>query len=201
MLQNACIRYDKPLKQKLSTTSRAVCQHNLDEVPSAHDKANDYLDDNFAPDGIVTPSDDINTIHNTNFNRTPHVKSLIPRISPRKPKSNKAIPLKPRYHGPVYLHKHIYNMLTDDVKKELDKYNQEKTVQYKLKCPRMDMVHEQNHDEANNPDNPEYDLVNHLQDALYPMLDSDIEDLLETHGHYSAKRASTYHISKHSASP
>ena len=32
------------------------------------------------------------------------------------------------------------------------------------------------------------------------MQDSDIEDLLETHGQYSANMASTYHISKHSAS-
>ena len=32
------------------------------------------------------------------------------------------------------------------------------------------------------------------------MQDSDIEDLLETHRHYSAKMASTYHISKHSTS-
>ena len=32
------------------------------------------------------------------------------------------------------------------------------------------------------------------------MQDSDIEDLLETHGHYLAKIESTYHISKHSAS-
>ena len=32
------------------------------------------------------------------------------------------------------------------------------------------------------------------------MQDSDIEDLLEIHGHYLPKMASTYHISKHSAS-
>ena len=32
------------------------------------------------------------------------------------------------------------------------------------------------------------------------MQDSDIEDLLETHGQYSANMASTYHISTHSAS-
>ena len=32
------------------------------------------------------------------------------------------------------------------------------------------------------------------------MHDSDIEDLLERHGHYSAKMASTYHITKHSVS-
>ena len=32
------------------------------------------------------------------------------------------------------------------------------------------------------------------------MQDTDIEDLLKTHGQYSANMASTYHISKHSAS-
>ena len=121
MLQNACIRYDKNLKQKPSTTSKAVYLHELDEGPSVCYEENDYLDDNFAPDSIDTPSDDIYNIHNTNFNRTPHVKSLIPRTPPGKPKSNKAIPLKPRYNGPVYLAKHIYNMFSDDVKKELDK--------------------------------------------------------------------------------
>ena len=78
MLQNACIRYDKNLKQKPSTTSRVVYQHELDEDPSVHDEEDDYLDENFALDGINTPSDDIYNIHNTIFKRTPHVKSLIP---------------------------------------------------------------------------------------------------------------------------
>ena len=91
-------------------------------------------------------------------------------------------------------------MLSDDVKKELDKYNQEKKAQYKMTCPRMAMVHEEDHDEADHLDNPEHDLENHLPDDSYPMQDSDIEDLLESHGHYSAKTASTYHILKHSAS-
>ena len=39
---------------------------------------------------------------------TPHVKSLIPRTSSGKPKSNKAIPLKPRYNGPTYLPPQAY---------------------------------------------------------------------------------------------
>ena len=68
MLQNACIRYDKTLKQKPSTTSRAVYQH---EYSCIYDEEDDYLDDNFAPDGIETPSDDIYNVHNTNFKRTP----------------------------------------------------------------------------------------------------------------------------------
>ena len=36
MLQNAGIRYDKTLKKKHSTTSRAVYQHELDEDPSVY---------------------------------------------------------------------------------------------------------------------------------------------------------------------
>ena len=64
----------------------------------------------------------------------------------------------------------------------------------------MAKVHEQDHDEADHPDIPEPDLESHLPDDSYPIQDSDIADLLKTHGHYSAKLASTYHISKHSAS-
>ena len=129
------------------------------------------MDENFAPDGIDTPSDDINNIHNTNFNRTPHVKSLIPRTPPGKPKSNEAVPLKPRYNGPVNLRKHIYNILSDDVQKDLIKYNQEKKAQYKHTHPRGAKVHDQDHEEADNPDNPESDLDNHLPDDSYPIPD------------------------------
>ena len=203
ILQNGCIRYDKTLKQKPSTVSRAVYQHELHEDPSVHDEVDDYMDDNFTLDGIDTPSGDIYNIHNTNFNRAPQVKSLIPRTPPGKPKSSKAVPPKSGYNGPVYLPKHINNMLSDDVKKELDKYNQEKKAQYKCTCPRMAKVHEQDHDETDHPEHPEHpepDRENHLPDDSYPMQNSDIEDILETHGHYSPIMASIYHISKHSAS-
>ena len=119
------------------------------------------MDDNFAPDSIDTPSDDIYNIHKTTINRASLVKSLIPRTPPGKPKSNKAVPPKPRYNGPVYLPKPIFNMLSDNVNMELDKYNQEKKAQYKSTCPRVAKIHEQNHDEA---DHPEPDLENHLPD-------------------------------------
>ena len=128
MLQNACIRYDKTLKQKPSTTSRAVYQHELDDDHSVHDEEDDYLDEDFAPDDIDTSSDDIYNVHNTNFKRSPNVKSLIPRTQLGNPKSRKAIHPKPRYNGPVYFCKHIYNMLSEDIKKELDKYNKEKRL-------------------------------------------------------------------------
>ena len=71
MLQNACIRYDKTLNQKPSTTSRAVYQHELDEDPTVHNEEDNYLDEKFAPDGIDTSSDDICNVHNTNFKRSP----------------------------------------------------------------------------------------------------------------------------------
>ena len=166
-LQNACIRYDKTLKQKPSTTSRAVYQHQLDEDPGVHGEEDDYMVDSFAPDGIDTPSDDIYNIHNTNFNRAPQVKSIIYRTPPGKPKSNKTVPPKPRYNGPVYLPNNIYYMFSDDVKKELDKYNQENEALYKSACPSK--VHEHDHDEADHPDNPDPDLKNHLPDDSYPM--------------------------------
>ena len=73
-------------------------------------------------------------------------------------------------------------------------------AQYKSTCPRKANIHEQDNDEVDNTDNPEPDLENHFTDDSYPMEDSDLQDLLETHGHYSAKMASTYHISKHSDS-
>ena len=115
MLQNACIRYDKTLKHKPS----AVYQHEVEDDPGIHDEEDDYLDDNFAPDGIDTHSDDVYNVHNTNFKRTPHVESLIPRKPPGKSKPHKAMPPKPRYKGPVYVTKHIYNLLNEDIKKEL----------------------------------------------------------------------------------
>ena len=82
-------------------------------------------------------------------------------------------------------------MLSEDIKKQLDKYNQEKKAQYKPNHSRMAKVHQQGH---------EPDLENHFQEESYPMQDSDIENLLENHTLYTVNMVSTYCISKHSAS-
>ena len=58
--------------------------------------------------------------------------------------------------GPVYLPKHIYNMLSEYIKKELDKYNHDKKAQYKPTCTRMAKVHDQEVDDS--PDHSEPDL-------------------------------------------
>ena len=60
-------------------------------------------------------------------------------------------------------------MLSEDVKKELDKYNQDKKAQYKPTCPSMAKLHEQDHEEVDSPDNPEPDLENHFHEDSYPM--------------------------------
>ena len=92
-------------------------------------------------------------------------------------------------------------MLCEDFKKELDKYNQERKAQYKPTCSRMARVHEQDHDKVDDsPAHPEPDQKSQFQEDSYPMQDFDIEDHLETHAQYSVNMASTYHISKHSAS-
>ena len=64
----------------------------------------------------------------------------------------------------------------------------------------MANVHEQDNDKADSPDNPEPEMEHSFYEDSYPMQDTNIEDLLDTHGEYSANMASTYHISKHSAS-
>ena len=55
-------------------------------------------------------------------------------------------------------------MLSEEVKKDFNEYNQEKKASYKSAHPRMAKVHEQDHDD----DNPEPDLDNHHPDDSYP---------------------------------
>ena len=120
MLQNACIRYDKSLKQKLSPTTRAVYQHELVEDSSIDCDHGTMLKKDLHLMEL-TPHLMTATIKTTNFNRNPQVNSLTPRTPKGKPKP-KASYNKPRYNGPVYLPKHIFS---EEVKKELDKYNKE----------------------------------------------------------------------------
>ena len=56
----------------------------------------DYVEE-FAPDGIDTLSDDFYNINSTNFNRTPQVKSLLPRTPKGIPRPNASFN-KPRYN-------------------------------------------------------------------------------------------------------
>ena len=75
-------------------------------------------------------------MNTTNFNWNPQVKSLIPSTPNGKPKTKVALS-RPRYNGPVYLPKHIYDMLNEEAKKELDNYNKEKKANYQPNSNRM----------------------------------------------------------------
>ena len=77
------------------------------------------------PDGKDSPSDDFYNINTTTVNRNLQIKSLIPSKPKDKQKPSKVASSKPRYNGPVYLPNHIKTMLSEEVKKELDKYNQD----------------------------------------------------------------------------
>ena len=73
-------------------------------------------------------------------------------------------------------------------------------MNYQPNSDRMAKVHKQDHEEEDPSENPESNLDNYYTEDSYPMKDSDIEELLESHGSSSAKMAFSYHISKHSAS-
>ena len=53
----------------------------------------------------------------------------------------------------------------------------------------MPKVHQQDHGEEDPPENPEPDLDNCCTEDSYPMQDSDIEEVINSHGGYSAKMA------------
>ena len=99
----------------------------------------------------------------------------MPTTPKGKPKP-KVASNKPRYNGPVYLPKHICDMLSEEVKKELDKYNKEKKANYQPNKSRMAKVHKQDLGDEDPPDAPEPDLDNYYHDDSYTMQDSDIEE-------------------------
>ena len=70
-------------------------------------------------------------------------------------------------------------MLSEEVKKELDKYNKEKKANYQPNSNRMAKVHKHNHGDEEPPEMPEPDLDNSYTEDSYPMQDSDIEELID----------------------
>ena len=64
----------------------------------------------------------------------------------------------------------------------------------------MSKVHKHDHGDEDPPKNPEPHLDNYHTKHSYPMPYSDIEDLIDSHGGYSAEMAFSCHISRHSAS-
>ena len=95
---------------------------------------------------------------------------LIPRKPQGKQKPSKIASNKPRHNGQVYLPKHTYRMLSEEVKKDLDKYNQEKKANYQPNSNRMAKVHQQDHEDEVLPENPEPKLDNYHTEDSYSIL-------------------------------
>ena len=112
-----------------------------------------------------------------------------------RPQPGKSTSNKPQNNGPVYLPKHIYALISEEAKNELDKYNKEKRTNYQPNKSRMAKVHGQDLGKVEPPETPEPDLDNYYVEDSYPMQDSDTEELIESHSNYSEKMAFTYHIS------
>ena len=91
-------------------------------------------------------------------------------------------------------------MIIEEVKKELDKYYKEKKANYQPNSNRIAKVHKQDHGDDDPHENPEPDLDSYHTEDSYPMQDSDVEELIDSHSGYTVKLAFSYHISKHSAS-
>ncbi len=191
LLIDTCVIHDKKNKSKPSRTSRAVYQHEIEE----DDNHSSYID-------IDDINDEIYQVNATNINRKP------PMLSPahRRPHSNNnnrsnnnsnyKDNSKPKYNGPIYLPKEIYNMLSEEAKKSLDKYNKERIKEFHERNKRVVKQHVQENDDNDADSEHETDLQ---PEEEHPILmdDDEIENLIDT---YSIKVAITYNISQHSAS-
>ena len=91
-------------------------------------------------------------------------------------------------------------MLNEEVKRTLGQYNQEKKANSQPNSIRMTKVHEQDHGEEDPLENPEPDFDHYHAEDSYHMQNSDNEELIDSHGGYSAQLAFSYRISKHSTS-
>ena len=86
LLHNADIRYDKSLKQKSSVALRAAYQHSTSGVDFEEEEDEpEYADSGSLFGGIDMPADDFYRTNTTNFKRSPHAQSLIPRKPSTRP--------------------------------------------------------------------------------------------------------------------
>ena len=85
---------------------------------------------------------------------------VLPRTPKHKQNPSEVASNKPRYKGPVYLPNHIFDMLSEEVKKELDKYNQEKKADSQPSSNWIPKVHIEEHGDEDHPKNPKPDLDN-----------------------------------------
>ena len=136
LLINACIRYDRTMKANVAkrghiyqTTFSQSNDNFIDQIPSETPIGDPYM-------GIDTPSDEF---YNINTNQSGPPLSARHKLQPRLQRTNpnakpNAFPKKStrqKWTGPIYLPGHIYNLLNQEAKDALQKYNVEAIQKFK----------------------------------------------------------------------
>ena len=136
LLINACVRYDRTKKANIAkcghiyqTTFTQDNDNFIGHMPSETPIGDPYM-------GIDTPSEEF---YNINTNQSGPPMSARHKLQPRLQRTNPNVkpntfPKKsPRqkWTGPIYLPSHIYNLLSQEAKDALQKYNLEAIQKYK----------------------------------------------------------------------
>ena len=128
LLINACVRYDRTKKanvaKRIHIYQTTFTTHNDDfisQFPSETPVSDPYM-------SIDTPSDEF---YNINTNQSGPPISARHKLQPRllgsnpntKPNTSPKKPARQKWTGPIYLPGHIYNLLSQEAKDALQKYN------------------------------------------------------------------------------
>ena len=136
LLINACVRYDRTKKANIAkrghiyqTTFTQGNDDFIGQIPSDTPIGDPYM-------GMDTPSEEF---YNINTNQSGPPMSARHKLQPRLPRTNQNVkpntfPKKsPRqkWTGPIYLPSHKYNLLSQEAKDALQKYNVEAIQNFK----------------------------------------------------------------------
>ena len=154
LLEQACIKYDNKVSNNSVRRKRNIYNHHFHQDDDENPETNDYfeIEDSFmtSPDnstfsGIDIPAEEYYQIHSSRFNtprnRTPSRPFKKSNSFSTPPRSNPQTPTK-KYDGPVYLPKHIYQLIGKQAQDALAKYNQDAIARYQSSNRRSANVHE-----------------------------------------------------------
>ena len=165
LLINACIRYDRTNKANVAkrghiyqTTFTQGNDNFIGQIPSETPIGDPYM-------GIDTPSEEF---YNINTNQSGPPMSARHKLQPRLQRTNPnakpdTFPKKStrqKWTGPIYLPGHIYNLLSQEAKDALQKYNVEAIQKFKASrnLNETQLIHT---------------ISEHAQDELPPIIDEE----------------------------
>ena len=165
LLINACTRYDRTKKANVAkrghiyqTTYTQGDDNFIGHIPSETPIGDPYM-------GIYTPSEEF---YNINTNQSGPPMSARHKLQPRLQRTNpNAVPntfpkksTRQKWTGPIYLPSHIYNLLSQEAKDALQKYNVEAIQKFQASrnMNETQLIHT---------------ISEHAQDELPPIIDEE----------------------------